>query len=206
MTWQQFYALPAAKQPIDVKNPDYALLDEAFFHATNEARTKEKKEPLAYSSILHRSSAGHSTAMVDKNFYGHEDRTDPKRFYFHQRIAAAGGNFKASAENIAQYEVIETKKQYCPRKQSNGEYRYFNCETDQIFPTYTYITYAQRVVDGWMKSPGHRRNILSPYFQYMGCAARIGKNPFRDRSAPFARSTQHFGGTAPKITSETAAK
>jgi uncharacterized protein YkwD len=198
MNWRQFQALPAVHRTIDVLQPDYELLDAAFFHAANEARHKEHLPDWAYSSALHRSAAGHSDSMVENNFYGHEDRSNPARFYAHQRIVAAGGRFQAIGENIAQYELMATKRSYCPRKQPNGEYLYLDCTTQKPFPPYTYWAYAQRVVHGWMHSPSHRRNMFNPDFQFMACAVRVGKNPFRQRAAPFACITQNFGGSVAK--------
>lgn len=194
LTWREFYALPEAQKPMDIKNPDYALLDAAFFHATNEAREKEKKKPFAYSKVLHTASTEHSTSMIVKNYYAHEDRTDSKRHLPGQRIRLAGGNFQSTAENIAQYEVIATSGEYCPRRQKTGEYRYFNCDTDQAYPAHSAVSYAQKVVKGWMNSPGHRRNILNADYQRMACAARIVKNPYKSENTPYARITQNFGG------------
>ncbi|MDJ1497566.1 CAP domain-containing protein [Cytophagaceae bacterium DM2B3-1] len=194
MTWREFYALPETQKPIDPKNPDYELIDAAFFHATNEAREKEKRKTFLYSEVLYTAANEHSTSMISKNYYAHEDRTDKKRYLPGQRITLAGGKFMATAENIAQYEVIATPGQYCPRKQSNGEYRYFDCNTDKVYPAHTAVSFAQKVVKGWMNSPGHRRNILNTDYQYMACAIQIIKNPYKSENTPFARITQNFGG------------
>jgi hypothetical protein len=45
-----------------------------------------------------------------------------------------------------------------------------------------------------MASPGHRANILNTDLTYLACAARLSRNPYRSRSAPFARPVQNFGG------------
>lgn len=198
INWRQFQALLTVHRPIDVLRPDYELLDAAVFHAANEACQKENRESFAYSPALHRSAAGHSVSMVDNDFYGHEDRNNSARFYASQRIVAAGGRFQAIGENIAQYELMATKKSYCPRKQPNGEYIYLDCDTEKPYLPYTYWAYAQRVVNGWMRSQSHRRNMLNPDFQFMACAVRVGKKPFRQRAAPFACITQNFGGSVVK--------
>jgi uncharacterized protein YkwD len=59
---------------------------------------------------------------------------------------------------------------------------------------YTYLEYARLLVNGWMNSPPHRRNLLNPDYKYLGCSARFSKNPFKARQLPFARSTQNMGG------------
>ena len=45
---------------------------------------------------------------------------------------------------------------------------------------------AKNLVDGWMKSPGHRRNILNPGFRYLGVGVA--------RSGDHIYATQNFGG------------
>lgn len=44
-------------------------------------------------------------------------------------------------------------------------------------PASTYGSFAALLVDGWMKSPGHRANILGRDFQLTGVAARLGRSP-----------------------------
>jgi uncharacterized protein YkwD len=40
---------------------------------------------------------------------------------------------------------------------------------------YTYTAFAALLVDAWMNSPHHRANILEPGFDYLGCAAQLGR-------------------------------
>lgn len=194
MEAQKFFALPAANAPINPQNPDYALLDAALFHVTNEARAKASREPLAYSAVLDASASGHSDAMIGRNFYGHENNADAKLRTPPQRIKAAGGQFRTTGENVAQVELVDAGGSYCPRRQPGGEYRYFKCNTPEMFPVFTYLAFAKRISAGFMGSPPHRKNILNADFQQLGCAIRIVKNPYRSRNAPFARITQNFGG------------
>lgn len=194
MEAERFFALPAANVPIDPQSPDYALLDAALFHVTNEARAKAGRKPFAHSPVLGAAAAGHSDAMIARNFYGHENNTDPKMRTPPQRIAAAGGQFRTTGENVAQVELIDSGGSYCPRKQPGGQYRYFKCNTPQVFPVFSYVAFARRIATGFMNSPPHRKNILNADFQQFGCAVRIIKNPYRNPTAPFARVTQNFGG------------
>lgn len=194
MEAKEFFALPAANTPINLLNPDYALLDAALFHVTNEARAKARRDAFAYSPVLDASATGHSVAMIGRNFYGHENKLDPKSRTPPQRIMAAGGQFRTTGENVAQVELIDSGGSYCPRKQPGGEYRYFKCNTQQVFPVFTYLGLARRISTGFMNSPPHRKNILNADFKDFGCAVRIIKNPCRSQNAPFARITQNFGG------------
>lgn len=51
---------------------------------------------------------------------------------------------------------------------------------------FTYGTYAAFLVDAWMKSPGHRANLLDRDFTYTGCAARIANGVIGGKQLVFA--------------------
>ena len=36
--------------------------------------------------------------------------------------------------------------------------------------------FAEALVDSWMKSPGHRKNILHGEVEYLGCACELPRN------------------------------
>lgn len=80
----------------------------------------------------------------------------PGRETPHQRIRAAGSGASATGENIA------------------------------VFTNHKFSTLADKVVQGWMNSPPHRKNLLSPNFTHIGIG--IGR---RGKTYYF---TQNFGG------------
>ncbi|CAN5578049.1 hypothetical protein BH23BAC1_BH23BAC1_39220 [soil metagenome] len=194
MNWKSFYSLPEVNKVINVHKPDYELLDAAIFHATNEIRENHFLPLFIYSPILHQSSELHSTNMINLDFYDHNNEKNLKFYKLENRIKTFGGNFSMSAENIAQFQIVNTKYYYCPTPQNNGSYKYLNCETNKPFPVYTYLEYAKMVVKSWYESPGHRPNLLNSNLTLLGCAARISKDPYLSKNAPFARLTQNFAG------------
>ncbi|PSR53342.1 hypothetical protein AHMF7605_07275 [Adhaeribacter arboris] len=197
IAWQDFEKLPAARKTIPLKQPDYALLDAAIFQVTNKIRTQEGKPLLQYLPALHRSATFHAQAMIELDFYDHYNLKQLAYLTPDKRITAFGGFFHYSAENIAQYDIINTDLEYCPVRESKMYFNYLNCDTRKPFKPYTYLAYAVAVVDGWLHSPPHRQSLLSIHYQYMGCAARISKNPYQQRQVPFARIAQNFGGYGP---------
>ncbi len=197
LSWAEFKNLPAVRKNIPLNQPDYDLLDAAIFQVTNKVRVQENKLPLQFSSLLYRSAVFHAQAMIDLDFYAHYNYKQVHYLTPYKRILAFGGLFHYTAENIAQYDIINTDLEYCPAKQPNGNFRYLNCKTLQPYQAFTYLAYAEAVVNGWLHSPPHRVNLLSSNYQYMGCAARISKNPYRQRQVPFARLAQNFGGYGP---------
>jgi len=47
-------------------------------------------------------------------------------------------------------------------------------EGDPIKP-HTYVGFALSLLDHWMNSPGHRKNILDKNPAHLGCAARLAR-------------------------------
>ncbi|RDC63502.1 CAP domain-containing protein [Adhaeribacter pallidiroseus] len=194
ISWQQFVRLPEVSKPIPLHKPDYDLLDAAIFQVTNKIREQEKKPLFRYSPILHRTATFHAQAMIDLDFYDHYNYKQISYFTPYKRITAFGGMFHFTAENIAQYDIINTALEYCPARQKDGSFKYLDCATKNPYRVYTYITYAEEVVHGWLHSPPHRKNLLGTEYQFLGAAARISKNPYQQRKVPFARLVQNFGG------------
>lgn len=191
----EFMNQVSVNQSIDVKNPDNALLDATLFHATNEQRIKYKIPPFSYNSSLYKATLGHSEDMIEQNFYNHINPLTNKKLQ--DRILGFTIEFKRMAENIAQYDLIDTgnNSNYCfMNPTNNNDFIYRDCQTKQPLLMMTYAKFARNVVAGWMNSPHHRENILDVRYKVMACSARVSKNPFRTKNSPFARITQDFGG------------
>jgi uncharacterized protein YkwD len=186
----------ALNQPIDVRNPNYELLNAAIFHATNQAREEEGLDGFLYSDALYKVAKQHSEAMILEGFYSHINSRNANLRTMPLRIQAQTKEFMEMAENIAQYDVLSNFEQYCIQKgkTTTGEFEYLDCKTKANMPMFTYWNYAQVVVKGWMNSRGHRENILNPRLKYIGCAAYLSEKPYQSQRCPFARLTQNFGG------------
>ena len=157
-----FKQLPALHQKIANSKFNYKLLDAALFFRTNEERIKYILSEFNYSSALEKAALGHSIDMVEQNFYSHQSPV-PGKEDLSDRLKQVGVNFTACAENI--YD--------------------FNDENP------TYWSLASLLVEGWMNSSGHRRNILNPEYKYLGCGAWPYNNPEWPTYKWF-KSTQDF--------------
>ena len=196
MSAQKFLSLPQLNQPIDVRNPDFELLDAALFQATNEQRIAFNLPIFQYSSIIHQAAIGHSVAMINQDFYNHDNPFDATNKSLPDRIFRRTKAYRQLAENIAQHDVLMAAgNMYCftPPK-SGGDFYYYDCKTKKVLPMMTYAEFARSVVNGWMNSPHHRANILDSKLKFMACSGRISKNPYKSQRSPFARLTQDFGG------------
>jgi uncharacterized protein YkwD len=196
MSAADFMKLPEVNRPIDVRNPNNSLLDAALFHVTNEQRIKNNLPKFNYSYSLHRATNEHSEAMINQDFYNHENPYSPANRKMIDRIFLNTKEFKEMAENIAQHDILGgNEEKYCFEIPKNSQdYVYLNCDTKKPIPMRTYAELALFVVNSWMNSPHHRENILNPRLKSLACSGRISKNPFKTKRSPFARLTQDFGG------------
>jgi uncharacterized protein YkwD len=196
MSATNFMKMPEVNLPIDAKKPNELLLDAALFHATNEQRVKNNFPAFQYSSLIHKAAIGHSEAMIERDFYNHDNPYSPANRRMQERILLYTTEFKRMAENIAQHDVLGgTDNQYCFQNPKYGEdYMYVSCDKKKVIPMRTYAELARAVVNGWMNSPHHRENIMNPKLTVMACSGRFSKNPFKTSRSPFARITQDFGG------------
>ncbi|MBF2052485.1 MAG: hypothetical protein IGS03_03360 [Candidatus Sericytochromatia bacterium] len=97
------------------------------------------------------------------------------------------------AENTAQFSGLDYtsgKPVYSP--QVNGGYFSYTHKGPPL-PYRTYASAAQHVVEQWMNSPGHQRNILNPNLKYLGA----GLSAFEKKSfynMLYFNATQNFSG------------
>ena len=165
-TVSKFTGYRPANQEIDFKNVDQELMGAAIFYETNWRRLKHRKRPFRYSPALRRAALGHATDMVKLDFHSHVNPDDPRKKTLRQRLALAGVTRCARSENVAyipgrRYPVVS-------RKPGSGRVK---IDPSNVPRPHTYASFAKALVDGWMFSPGHRKNILSGATTYLGCAA-----------------------------------
>ena len=150
----------AAGQRPPVKAPDLALRIHAHI---NEERVKQSLSPLAWDKALSRIAAGHSGDMAKRKYLAHNS---PERQGFPQRYRRAGYTCRirvgsttyGGAENIALANLYDSVTTV------NGVAHYDWNSSEKI---------AGKVLEGWMKSPGHRENILTPHWKREGIGVEI---------------------------------
>ncbi len=136
-------------------------LERRIFQLTNDARRKNHLAPLDWDDSLATTARCKSDDMLTKNYFSHtspEGKTLKERFQEEK---------PASIRNIFQI----------------GENIYMGNRLD--YATDIKIQ-ARLIVDGWMTSPGHRRNILDPNYTHLGVGVSA-----RDKTC---YATQVFAG------------
>lgn len=136
-------------------------LERRIFQLTNDARRKNHLSPLDWDNSLAAKARAKSDDMLQKNYFSH---TSPEGKTIKDTI---------QEEKPAAYRTISRI----------GENIYMGSRLDY---TTDIKTQARMIVDGWMTSPGHRRNMLDPNYTHIGIGvAARGKDCY---------ATQVFAG------------
>jgi uncharacterized protein YkwD len=143
---------------------DASALAKRIHTRINAERGRNGLSSLAWDDALSRIAAMHSRDMADRKYLSHDS---PEGNGFPVRYRQAGyacgiriGNvIHTGSENIALshlYDSITTV---------NAIEYYHWISIDKI---------AEGVANGWMNSPGHRKNILTPHWKHEGIGVMIG--------------------------------
>ena len=176
---------------IDFNSIDYPRLDAAIFYVTNEMRVKNELPPLEYAPELEICAWNHSKIMVEEKFFSHTNPNNTKRETPEKRAILAGIKNPFIAENIADVFGIKYKANdpiYILDK-DKGLFSY--SEAGKPIEPHSYLTFAEQVVDDWMHSQGHRKNILSKDALQLGCGAYFYTDKDFYNIAKF-KATQNF--------------
>jgi len=189
LTVNNFRKNNSLNQPINFEQPDYQTLNAAIFFATNEQRLKKKLHLLAHSVKLEESATMHSKDMYEENFFSHTNPGDRKKRTPNDRARLIGILNPYLAENIATAFGLQYEQDRDVVVKGPGKFSYPNNE--ELIPPHTYLSVADALLESWMNSEGHRRNILSDKALQLGC----GTYMYYDKSfnlMPTFIATQNF--------------
>ncbi|MCT9096663.1 CAP domain-containing protein [Haloarchaeobius sp. HME9146] len=132
---------------------DAGELERLVHQAVNDRRTDRGLSPLTHQPGLREIARYHSRDMSREGYFAHTapdgetmgDRYD--RFGYDCRVDRGDGYYATGAENIYKTQFGGTG--------------------------YSEAALADRVVDGWMNSDGHRENILQDYWQNEGIGVAV---------------------------------
>lgn len=159
----------SAKKP-DAKKPAISLeaLEKRIHDLVNEERRKLGLNPLNWSPELNRIARLHSRDMASRNYFGHqtlegrgfEDRYRQQGFVC--RVHMGSDHYALGGENLFQNHLYDSVTQI----RSVGAVR-------TIYSWSTLEQIARSTVSGWMRSPGHRKNILQPFWKTEGIGVAV---------------------------------
>lgn len=154
---------PTARQQGLQPTINAADLAQRIHARINEQRTMHGLGALAWNASLANIATRHSRDMAERNYFSH-DTPEGKSFGDRYRQAAFSCRIRIGNEIYAGAENIALGRLYNSVTIQNGIAHYHWNSMEQI---------ARMTVDGWMKSPGHRKNILTPYWRREGIGVEV---------------------------------
>jgi len=142
LSTDNFRDFKAFNRPINLKKPNYQLINAAVYFVSNEARVEHGVKPLAYQENLEIMAWHHSQSMGKDDFFDHSNPKRKKRARVTQRADLAGIKNPRVSENITAIGGV-------------------------LFATY--LDLADAIVDNWINSPPHRQTLYSEDALELGC-------------------------------------
>jgi uncharacterized protein YkwD len=153
--------LPETKNRPTVHGPE---LEREIHVLINKERRSHGLPVLAWEKSLTDIARQHSHDMAKRNYFSHysPEGHDFSYRYKQQGFTCGvlvGRMISLGGENLALNHLFDSVTMV------NGVATYYDWNSQQKIAVVT--------VQGWMKSPGHRKNILTPYFKSEGIGAFI---------------------------------
>jgi uncharacterized protein YkwD len=154
---------PVARQQKPQPTINAADLAQRIHAQINEQRAGHGLAALSWNATLARIAERHSRDMAERNYLSH-DSPEGRSFVDRYRQGGFSCQVRIGREIHAGAENIALGRLYNSATIENGVTYYDWNSAQQI---------ARRAVDGWMRSPGHRKNILTPYWQREGIGVEV---------------------------------
>lgn len=174
---EKFRALPEAGGEIDFAEIDYDLLAAAVFHETNRQRATHDLPALAYQRELREASRIQARGMKHQDGISHEHPKQEKQTVA-DRLDHVGLRPRFFSENVAMvFGVRYDSGDPFHSRMENGRRIVSDEPGGPPIPPHTYLSFAESLLDSWMNSPGHRRNILAEQPEALGAECHHHRGP-----------------------------
>lgn len=171
--WQEFRKLQQAQAELDFEQIDTNLLAAAVFHETNRRRQQHELATLQHHAGARSAAAIQTGIMLQRGSISHQNPDRPSVKTLQDRLAHVGLKPRFAAENVATAFGLRYESGAPFRtKQRNGE-KIIVDTTGEPIPPHSYVSFAEQLLDQWMQSPGHRKNILHPAPKFLGTSCRM---------------------------------
>lgn len=164
----------AAQTIVPASRINQKLLSDAVRSEVNYHRCRAGLGGLSNAGApLAKEARNHSRWMAKSQQLTHRS-TVPGRASLKQRIKASGVSFRVGSENIGmvhRYRVDNRRFKIVSSSQCK-----FATFEGQALPAHSYASLARQIVDLWMNSPGHRRNILDRRAKKVSTAVAFDPN------------------------------
>ncbi|MEM5786841.1 MAG: CAP domain-containing protein [Syntrophobacteraceae bacterium] len=176
MSPSEFFEMAEVGEKIDLQKIDHGLLSASIFQETVRQRQKHDRDPLENLPRLDEASRMHARDMAEHDYVAHENPREKELRTPLDRVQEVGlKGIRFVAENVASEFGIryEEGKAVLPMEK-NGDTEYYYKPGGKPIENHTYRSFAESLVDAWMNSPGHRKNILSEKPEFLGAGCSMG--------------------------------
>jgi len=175
----QFSATREAKDEIRFEAVKSELLSAAVLHETNRRRVAEGLPALKHHAKAIQAAEIQSQIMKKRGSISHENPEVPKHGTLIKRVESVGVKPGFAAENVATafgLSYVSGRSFY--KREGRGKTVFSYTPEGPGMPPHTYESFARALVEAWMNSPGHRKNILHESAEYLGasCVASLAKS------------------------------
>ncbi len=143
---------------IPTKAINQSLFAEALSMEASYVRCKQGRGVLTETAQVSKSAAKHSARMARAKKLSHQG--------FKPRMRATGIKFKTAAENVAAFDRYQFPVGNFQVR--NAAACIFATQSGAAIPAHTYASLARTVVAGWMRSSGHKKNLLNRRMKMSG--------------------------------------
>lgn len=167
-----FLLRPELDARVEAANFDRGLMAAAIFDESNRVRRQLGLRAFLQESKLDE-AADLEAAVGRATQPPSHTNPFPKIGTPLQRVEYVGLKPRAVAENIALLSIYDIDSSVgVGITVRNGQRQFVHPETMENLKTATYRGFATKVVEAWMKSPGHRANLVNPSLLYLGCSVQ----------------------------------
>lgn len=163
----------AAQSIVPASRINQKLLSDAVRSEVNYHRCRAGLPAVSSAGApLAKEARGHSRWMAKSQQLTHRS-TVPGRASLKQRIKASGLPFRTGSENIGmvhRYQVDNRRFKVLSSSQCKFE------ANGKTLPPHSYASLSRHIVDLWMNSPGHRKNILDRKAKQVSTAVAFDPN------------------------------
>lgn len=151
------------------------LLEKTIVYFTNQVREKRRLRSCRFDEGLREAARSHSEEMVRHRYFSHESPIPENRKLLDRikkvRIPLVN---TVMGENIGVDYLLKIAGVPYYKTYSQGKIVYISVDTEEPIGYQSYRDFAKSMVDNWMKSPGHRENILNEKFDRIGIGVATG--------------------------------
>ena len=160
---------------IDMAAPDLLRMQAVLFFLTNEIRARQKLPLVTYASKLSSTAQMHARDMVEQHYFSHINSRDKTKKTPNDRAKTNGISNPFLAENIIEGYGLQYKTKSTVYLRGKGKFSY--SPAGEILKAHTYLSLGEDLMDRWMHSKDHRRNILATEAIQLGCGIFFYNDP-----------------------------